>query len=139
MMAYKVLWLWENVIRYKKKGEFVEWNKSLLSTRMQSNRNKKNQLKVIHVSQKLFCILYWFHIEFSMQLVFLYGHKNIAAILCMVWHCRLSCLWTQLVLVQSLLFLFISDIILFSGGGLGGTRKGGPDENTRFSGRDDFR
>lgn len=25
------------------------------------------------------------------------------------------------------------------GGGLGGTRKGGPDENTRFSGRDDFR
>lgn len=49
------------------------------------------------------------------------------------------CLWTQLVLVQSLLFLFISDIILFSGGGLGGTRKGGPDENTRFSGRDDFR
>ncbi|KAK3612543.1 hypothetical protein CHS0354_024528 [Potamilus streckersoni] len=24
------------------------------------------------------------------------------------------------------------------GGGLGGTRKGGPDENTRFSGRDDF-
>ena len=27
---------------------------------------------------------------------------------------------------------------VLTGGGLGGTRKGGPDENTRFSGRDDY-
>lgn len=28
--------------------------------------------------------------------------------------------------------------MLYQGGGLGGTRKGGPDENVRFSGRDEY-
>jgi hypothetical protein len=91
MMAYKVHWLWENVIPYKK-GEFVERNNPLLATKMHlqlriCNRSKKKTQSYL---KRLFVCYPDFIFNLVCTSFFLYCHKNIAAVLCMIWHCRLS-------------------------------------------------
>ena len=70
-MAYKILWLWENVIPYKK-GEFVEWNNPLLATKMHLQLTICNRSKKINsvISQKIICMLSWFHIQFGIHFFF---------------------------------------------------------------------